>query len=44
MGWADISVSEKVWEVLYASVVLEGEEREAALRRLGVPTEPQRCA
>lgn len=35
--WADISISEKVWDVLYASVMLEGEERREALRRLGVP-------
>lgn len=31
MGCADISVSAKVWEVLYASVFLEGEAREQAL-------------
>lgn len=31
MGCVDISVSAKVWEVLYASVFLEGEAREQAL-------------
>ena len=34
MGWVDISRSAQVWEVLYASVFLEGAEREEALRRL----------
>ena len=40
MGFVDISMSEKVWEVLYASTMLTGEEREAALRRLNIPTDP----
>ncbi len=40
MGFVDISNSEKVWEVIYASVCLEGEERKEALRRLQIPTEP----
>ena len=40
MGCVDISVSDKVWEVLYASIFLEGEEKEEALRRLQVPTAP----
>ena len=40
MRFADISYSTKVWEVIYASVCLEGEEREAALRQLGVPPQP----
>lgn len=37
MGFADISVSDKVWEVLYASTMLQGREREEALRRLNIP-------
>lgn len=37
MGCVEISTSNKVWEVLYASVFLQGEEREKALRRLQVP-------
>ena len=37
MGFVDISVSEKMWEVLYASACLTGEERERVLRELGVP-------
>lgn len=41
MGFAEISYNNKVWEVLYASVCLEGAQREEALRRLGVPTEPE---
>ncbi len=36
MGFVDISMNDKVWEVLYASVMLQGEEREEALRRLQV--------
>ena len=40
MGFAEISYNHKVWEVLYASVFLEGEERERALRRLEVPCRP----
>ena len=40
MGCVDISMSEKVWEVLYASIFLEGEEKEEALRRLQVPAAP----
>ncbi len=43
MGCVDISVNPQVWEVLYASAFLEGEEREAALHRLHISTEPQ-CA
>ena len=43
MGCVDISVNAQVWEVLYVSVFLEGEEREAALRRLRIFTEPP-CA
>lgn len=44
MGFVDISMSEKVWEVLYASTMLTGEEREAALRRLNIPTDPRPAA
>ena len=40
MAFADISANEKVWEVIYASIFLEGKEREEALRRLQVPTQP----
>lgn len=40
MAFADISASAKVWEVIYASVCLEGKEREEALRRLQVPSQP----
>lgn len=40
MGFAEISYNHKVWEVLYASVCLQGEEREEALRRLQIPAEP----
>lgn len=36
MGCVDISVDNRVWEVLYASIFLEGEERERALANLGV--------
>ena len=44
MGFVDISMSEKVWEVLYASTMLQGQEREEALRRLNIPTEPRPAA
>ena len=44
MNFADISVSEKVWEVLYASTVLQGKEREDALRRLNVFVDPRPAA
>ncbi len=44
MGFVDISMSEKVWEVLYASTMLTGEERETALRRLNIPTDPRPAA
>lgn len=40
MNFAAISASEKFWEVIYASVMLEGEEREQALARLQVPANP----
>ena len=40
MKYASISSSEKFWEVIYASIMLEGEEREEALRRLQVPANP----
>ena len=40
MKFASISSSEKFWEVIYASVCLEGEEREEALKRLHVPANP----
>ena len=40
MKFAAISASEKVWEVIFASACLEGEEREQALRRLQVLPEP----
>ena len=40
MNFAAISASEKFWEVIYASVMLEGEEREQALARLQIPTTP----
>ena len=40
MKYASISNSEKFWEVIYASIMLEGEEREEALRRLQVPANP----
>lgn len=36
MGCVEISNNDRVWEILYASVFLEGEEREAVLRRWGV--------
>ena len=44
MNFAAISQSEKFWEVIYASVILEGEEREEALRRLQVPANPSAAA
>lgn len=37
MGCIEISNNDRVWEVIYASVFLEGKEREEALRRFGVP-------
>jgi len=40
MKFAAISNCEKVWEVIFASACLEGAEREEALRRLQVETEP----
>jgi hypothetical protein len=40
MKFAAISANEKVWEVLYASIFLEGEEQAEALRRLQVPAHP----
>lgn len=40
MKFAAISNSEKFWEVIYASMMLEGEEREKALNRLQVPANP----
>ena len=40
MKFAAISNSEKFWEVIYASIMLEGEEREEALNRLQVPANP----
>ena len=40
MNFAAISASEKFWEIIYASVMLEGEEREEALKRLQVPANP----
>lgn len=40
MKYNAISNSEKFWEVIYASIMLEGEEREEALRRLQVPANP----
>ena len=44
MGFVDISMSEKVWEVLYASTMLSGQEREEALRKLNIPTDPRPAA
>ena len=38
--FASISSSEKFWEIIYASVCLEGAEREEALKRLQVPANP----
>ena len=40
MNFAAISASEKFWEIIYASVMLEGEERDEALKRLQVPANP----
>lgn len=40
MKFASISNSEKFWEVIYASVCLDGEAREEALKRLQVPANP----
>jgi hypothetical protein len=40
MNSFQITRSEKVWEVLYASVMLEGEQREAVLRELLGETPP----
>lgn len=36
MGCVEISNNDRVWEILYASVFLEGQEREEVLRRYGV--------
>ena len=36
MGCVEISNNDRVWEILYASVFLEGKEREEALRCCGV--------
>lgn len=36
MGCVEISNNDRVWEILYASVFLEGKEREDVLRRWGV--------
>ncbi len=36
MGCVEISNNDRVWEILYASVFLEGKEREEALQRCGV--------
>ena len=44
MNFASISSSEKFWEVIYANLYLEGEEREEALKRLQVPVEPMPAA
>ena len=44
MNFAAISASEKFWEIIYASVMLEGEEREEALKRLQVPANPSAAA
>ncbi len=43
MGCIEISNNDRVWEVIYASVFLEGKEREETLRRFGVPS-PLACA
>ena len=43
MKYASISNSEKFWEVIYASIMLEGKEREDALHRLQVPANSE-CA
>lgn len=39
MGCVDISINDRVWEVLYASIFLEGTERQQALAKLGVQGE-----
>lgn len=44
MKYASISSSEKFWEVIYASIMLEGKEREDALNRLQVPANPNTAA
>ena len=44
MKYASISNSEKFWEVIYASIMLTGEEREQALQRLQVPANPNAAA
>ena len=44
MKYAAISNSEKFWEVIYASIMLEGQEREDALKRLQVPANPNAAA
>ena len=44
MKYAAISNSEKFWEVIYASIMLEGKEREDALNRLQVPANPMPAA
>ena len=44
MKYNAISNSEKFWEVIYASIMLEGEEREEALKRLQVPANPAASA
>ena len=36
MGCVEISNNDRVWDILYASVFLEGKEKEEALRRYGV--------
>lgn len=43
MKFAAISSSEKFWEVMRACL-LEGEEREEALKRLQVPANPMPAA
>ena len=44
MKYASISNSEKFWEVIYASIMLEGKEREDALNSLQVPANPSAAA
>lgn len=43
MKFAAISSSEKFWEVMHACL-LEGKEREEALKRLQVPANPMPAA
>ena len=43
MKYASISNSEKFWEVIYASIMLEGKVRVDALNRLQVPANSE-CA